>query len=206
MSIALARKAANFAALARKKGLARALRIAMGLATVSLLAKLHRFPASWHPPTSLRPYRVVVAREIDALRPRVVCEVGCGLGSILHRVHAPVRIGYDISPGVVRAAKWIRSRAIDFRVGTLVDVDVERMDVLVLVNWIHEIRPEDLARQLLPLLPRARYLMLDAIDADNAYPYPYRHDFAFLAGRAERVSSSRHPDEGRSFQLFRVLP
>lgn len=202
----LRRKAGHFIALGREKGWPRALRIAVDLSVVSLLARVHRFPASWHAPTSLRPYRIMIAREIDALEPQVVCEVGCGLGSILSRVHAPLRIGYDISPGVVDAARLIRSRAIGFRVGTLGDVDLERMDVLMLVNWIHEVSPDDLARQLLPLLPRTRYLMLDAIDADNTFGYRYKHDFAFLAGKAELVSSSRHPGEGRSFRLFRVRP
>ena len=153
----------------------------------------------------MRPYRKVVAEAINALHPGVVCEIGCGLGSILSRLDAPVRIGYDISPGVIRAARLIRTRSIDFRVGSLGDVDVPSMDVLVLVNWIHEVSPGELDAALAPLLPKVRFLMLDAIDPDNAFGYRYKHDFAFLAGKAKHLSTSRDPAEGRGFRLYEVI-
>ncbi len=153
----------------------------------------------------MRPYRKVVAEAINALHPGVVCEIGCGLGSILSRLDAPVRIGYDISPGVIRAARLIRTRSIDFRVGSLGDVDVPSMDVLVLVNWIHEVSPGELDAALAPLLPKVRFLMLDAIDPDNAFGYRYKHDFGFLAGKAKHLSTSRDPAEGRGFRLYEII-
>mgnify|MGYP002477693711 CR=1 FL=1 len=198
------RKLRTFVGEVKSKGFLCESRIVIDRAFVAVLANLFRFPASWHPPTSMRPYRKVVAKTVNALSPNIVCEVGCGLGSILSRLHAPVRVGYDISPGVIRAARLIRSRSIDFRLGSLENVDLLKMDVLVLVNWIHEVSPEELERQLLPLLPKTRFLMLDAIDPENTFGYRYKHDFAFLSGRAQRISTSRHPAEGRSFQLYQV--
>jgi hypothetical protein len=173
---------------------------------VLVLSKVFVFPAAWHTTTSARSYRITIAGVVNALAPSVVCEVGCGLGSILSRIVAPVRVGYDIDAGVIRAATLVRSRKIVFRVGGLETVSEPHVDVLILVNWIHELSPRDLETRLGPLLPRCRYLLLDAIDADNEYGYRYKHDFSFLADKAKKISITRHPGEGRSFQLFRVQP
>lgn len=190
----------------RSKGLFRYSRMTLERGLVYGLSKIYDFPASWHPPTSARPYRIVVADLVNSLHPDVVCEVGCGLGSILSRIHAPRRVGFDIDPAVIKAAKLLRGRRIEFHQGGLAEVSPPRMDVLILVNWIHELSPADLNRQLDPLLGRTHYLVLDAIDASNDFGYRYKHDFSFLDGKALKLSSARHPSEGRSFQLFEVLP
>lgn len=204
MYTTLLRKYRTLQTEVRSKGFLRVAKITVDRVCVYLLSKVYDFPAAWHPPLSMRPYRCTVAGIINQLAPESVCEVGCGLGSILAQLKARELNGYDIDAGVVRAARLIRSGRIHFQQGSIVDVSLPRMDVLVLVNWIHEVSPADLAQQLLPLLPRTRFLLLDAIDPDNDFGYRYKHDFIFLAGVAERLSTTRHPGEGRSFQLFRV--
>ena len=142
---------------------------------------------------------------MNDLKPDVVCEVGCGLCSILSRINSPNRYGYDIDSGVIRAARLLRSGALKLQVGGLSAVALKHIDVLILVNWIHGVGPRDLEMELSRLLPVTRYLVLDAIDADNSYGYRYKHDFSFLENRARRLSVTRHPGEGRSFQLFEVI-
>jgi len=198
-----ARKLRTFRAQVAEMGMARASRIAVDSALIGALAKIYCFPPAWHNPTSARPYRLVVARAVNALQPVVVCEVGCGLGSILSRIHARQRIGYDIDPGVVRAACLVRSRSIQFREGSLADVTVPRMDVLILVNWIHDIAPDELARGVLPLLARTRYLIVDAID-QGTEGYKYHHEFAFLKGYANVREELRIPGESRTFVVYEV--
>lgn len=199
------RKIRTFSGQVKRKGFFGAARILVDRFFVAALAKFFGFPASWHPPTSMRPYRKVVAEAVNGLSPKIVCEVGCGLGSILSRLSAMRRIGYDISPGVIRAARLIRTHSIEFHVGTLQDVDVAEMDVLILVNWIHEVSPADLELSLDPLLKRTRFLMLDAIDKGNSFGYRYEHDFAFLDGKAIHLTTSRDPAEGRGFRLYEVI-
>lgn len=202
----LGRKSRTLARQVAANGVAHVARTTLDRAFVFALSRIYGFPASWHPPTSARPYRIVVADLVNSLEPGVVCEVGCGLGSILCRINAPRRVGFDIDPAVVKAAKLLRGRRIEFHQGGLDQVSLPRMDVLMLVNWIHEVSPTDLERQLAPLLGRTRYLVLDAIDASNDFGYRHKHDFAFLDGKARKLSAARHPSEGRSFQLFEVLP
>lgn len=189
----------------RNKGFLNVIRIRTDMAFIALLARIYKFPASWHPPTSARPYRLAVAELVNSMEPKIVCEVGCGLGEILCRVNAKERYGYDIDEGVVHAAKLLRGKGIHFEQGGLAAVSMGQIDVLILVNWIHEVSPAELAGQLLPLLPRTRYLVLDAIDQDNTFGYRYKHDFAFLESKARRLSVVRAANEGRSFQLFEVI-
>jgi hypothetical protein len=201
---AIRRKLGTLRADIHANGYASAFRKLEDRSLVWCLSRLFGFPSAWHPPTSARPYRTLVANQINLLKPRVVCEVGCGLGSILGRVRAERRVGIDISPGVIRAARLIRSREIEFRVGSLKDVDLPAIDVLVLVNWIHEVSPEELEMRVVPLLPSVRYLLLDAIDPENPFGYRYKHDFAFLRDRAELASVAKQAEEGRSFRLFEI--
>lgn len=199
------RKLATLKREVKSKGVFRMAKIYADRLAVFTLSQIFKFPASWHPPTSMRQYRITVAGIVNDLKPDVVCEVGCGLCSILSRINSPNRYGYDIDPGVIRAARLLRSSALSLQVGGLSAVALKQIDVLILVNWIHEVSPRDLEMELSRLLPITRYLVLDAIDPDNSYGYRYKHDFSFLENRARRLSVTRQPGEGRSFQLFEVI-
>jgi hypothetical protein len=197
------RKLSTLGRVVQERGIGWLLRAEAEKAAIWVLAKRYSFRASWHPPTFIRPYRAAIADAVNALNPEVVCEVGCGLGSILTRLKAPTRIGYDIEPGVVKAARLIRSNTIEFREGSIRDVTVPRMDVLILVNWIHEVAPEDLQRDLMPLLGKTKYLVVDAIDPDVP-GYRYKHDFAFLKQHMVEVGRFRMPAEPRSFVTYQT--
>lgn len=186
-------------------GLTRAVRISIDTAALRVLQRLYGFNR-WHTdaPLSARPYRRTVAGVVNGLNPDCVVEVGCGLGVVLSLVRAPHRYGYDTDGAAIRAARLIRSRIIVFREGDMSSVDQPKIDVLVLVNWIHEFSPQQLADWLEPLLPRTRFLLLDAIDANNLLSYRYSHDFAFLAKKTNLISETRAEGEGRRFMLYEV--
>jgi hypothetical protein len=141
---------------------------------------------------------------VNGVKPEVVVEVGCGLGSILSLVRATTRQGYDVDDGAVRAARMLRSKSINFYCGDMSCVGPAQIDVLILVNWIHDFSPEQLGFWLCPLLPRTRYLLLDAIDTENPAGYRFVHDFAFLQGLAKPVLTKRVDGEGRNFILYEV--
>lgn len=190
---------------ARRIGLLRAMRIALDRFFLGLLARVFEFHR-WHAeaPTSARAYRHTAARLVNELRPNTVVEVGCGLGGILSQIQAEKRYGYDADEGAIRAARFLHGKQITFVHGGLLTVSQERIDVLILVNWIHEISPQLLEELVTPLLSRTRYLLLDAIDPGGPDYYRYKHDFTFLDGLACRRSVTRPPDEGRAFHLFEV--
>jgi hypothetical protein len=166
----------------------------------------------WHvsAPYSCRPYKKLVVDLANALQPSIVVEVGCGLGDIISRVDAIDRFGIDADLPVIRAARFLhRGRGFWFHGdGTSIQRVVSggrTIDCLIMVNWIHNVSSEHLADLLLPLLPRTRHLILDAIDADGPNSYRYKHDFGFLSTVARRMSASRVEGEPRSFVVFEVV-
>ena len=189
----------------RRAGLLQTLRIAKDRLFLKCLGLAFGFDA-WHAeaPTSARPYREDAARIVNELNPLTVVEVACGLGEILSFIQSPHRYGFDIDQGVIKAARLLRGRNIEFQVGSCDAVHLDKFDALILVNWIHEISPESLEACLVPLLPRIKYLLLDAIDADGSVGYRFKHDFSFLKDSAKLLSITRPRNEGRSFQLFEI--
>lgn len=167
---------------------------------------------AWHAaaPYACRPYKRQVVQLVNSLQPATVVEVGCGLGDILSRVKAVSRFGLDTDPAVIRAARFLHPRAIRWIQGDISAIAAvlpaaHPIDCLIMVNWIHNLSPEQLAACILPLLPRTGYLILDAIDSDGPASYRFKHDFAFLAAFTQRISVTRVPAEPRSFMAFRVV-
>lgn len=193
-------------ATVRRVGVLRTLRCSVSRIWLGLLAMYFRFDP-WYAcaPYSCRTYKQTVVDLVNSLSPHTVVEIGCGLGELLCRIHAPRRYGYDIDQGVIRAARFLHCSKISFIHGDAAKVEQDGIDVLILVNWIHSQSPAELAVLLNPLLLKASYLVLDAIDPDGPASYRYKHDFAFLESKAERLSVTRPLDEPRSFHLFRVI-
>ena len=173
---------------------------------LEILRRYFRFDA-WHAkaPYSCRRYKRIVVDLVNGLAPSTVVEVGVGLGDLLAHLEAPHRYGYDIDAGVVRAARFLHRKRIAIVHGDAADVVQDPIDVLIMVNWIHNLSPAELEGILRPLTPRTTYLVLDAVDPDGPEAYRYKHTFSFLAGIAEEVSVARAPDEPRSFHVFRTL-
>ena len=157
----------------RRFGIRRGTRVLFDHAALRSLRRFYGF-APWHAdaPTSARPYRIPLAAMVDDLRPRSVVEVGCGLGSVLARVHAPERVGYDTDAAVIRAARRIRHRSIDFRVGGFDDVPLVPRDALIAVNMLHDFAPEQVAQWLARLLPTTRYLLVDRVERESPHAVP----------------------------------
>lgn len=190
----------------KRIGLSHFLRCRAERLWLSLLARYFRFDP-WHAssPYCCRTYKQTVVDLVNSISPHTVVEIGCGLGELLRRIHAPLRYGYDVDQGVIRAARFLHGSKISFINGDAAKVEQDSIHVLILVNWIHTQSPAELESLLKPLLAKASYLVLDAIDPDGPSSYNYKHDFAFLEGEAERLSVTRAPDEPRSFHLFRVI-
>jgi SAM-dependent methyltransferase len=152
----------------------------------------------------------MVVAIVNSLQPKSVVEIGCGLGEILSRTCARQRFGFDSDAAVVRAARFLHPRGARWVAADVSAVPEllpheQAIDCLVMINWIHNLSPEQLARCVLPLLPRARHVLLDAIDHDAPASYRFRHDFEFLIGMTERISTTRMPGEPRSFVLYKVV-
>jgi SAM-dependent methyltransferase len=199
------------AASGRSAPLLGVLRCRLDRAWLSGLRRVFHFDA-WHAsaPYSCRPYKAEVVALANSLKPASVVEVGCGLGDILSRVSARARYGFDADARVIRAARFLHPRGVHWIHGEAAGVARALLlegsiDCMIMVNWIHNLSAEELAGVVLPLLPRIRYLIVDAIDADGPASYRHKHDFRFLAGLTRHLSSTHPAHELRSLLLFEVL-
>ncbi len=186
--------------------LARGVRVRLDVIVLQVFRLLFGFEP-WHArsPDSSRPYRKQLAALVNDLAPICVVEVGCGLGGILSRVKAERRHGYDREPAVIRAARFLHGRSVQFTVGGFGQVSDKDIDVLMAVNWMHEFPPEQIERWILPLLPTVRYFLVDAINPGSAGGYRYFHDFHFLDQKARPVSVSALAEPNRRFILWEVI-
>jgi len=186
----------------REIGFLRTSRITADKIALKLLQKVYGFyTVHVITPLSARPYRHVVAKLANDLKPRCVVEVGCGLGIILSLIKAPDRFGYDVDEGAIKAARLLR-RGVSFSHGDITTVSQQPIDVLILVNWMHEYSPEQLDIWFSPMLSRTSYLLMDAIDPDAPEYYRYRHDFKFLGTRVRHVATRPIPNEKRKIILY----
>lgn len=189
----------------RRLGLLPSARIGVEKVFLRVLRHIFKFHP-WHAEAtkSARVYRKTAARIVDSLNPGTVVEIGCGLGYILAQIAAPRRYGFDVDKGAVRAARFLHGQSISFAHGSFSSIELPTMDVLILINWIHEVSPQALEESLKPLLPRTRFLLVDAIDPEGDRSYRFKHDFAFLDSCTRKLSVTRPPGEGRSFHLYEV--
>lgn len=168
---------------------------------------------SWHTeaPFHWRPYKARVVEAVDSLRPRTVVEIGCGLGDIIARVDSDVRIGVDQEHAVIAAAREI-SPATQFVASDLASsaeilpsVTPQGIDVLVMVNWPHDVPLRDLAAGLgsLRRVAGVRYLVIDSINPE-VYHYRYRHTVAELGQLGTVVKFEQNIDEFRSLVTLEV--
>lgn len=133
---------------------------------------------AWH----CRPYKHVGVNLANRVNAGIVVEVGCGLGDIVSRVRAERRVGYDTDEAVIRAARSIRGSKVQFNVGSIADIQEEKIDLLILVNWIHEVPPEELENMMGLVAGRSQFILLDRI-FPGAEGYLFHHDFHFLNAR-----------------------
>lgn len=113
-------------------------------------------------------------------------EIGCGLGDIIRNINFKKRLGLDYENEVLRAARLLSflsfQRNISYKKFTFpIDPIESKFDVIVLVNWIHNIEPEILKSKLTDYfqnnLVTNGMIIIDTVQNDG---YRYNHKVDFL--------------------------
>ncbi len=142
----------------------------------------------WHvSPLKERPYATDIIAHCNQLSDKVqYAEIGCGLGDILRNVFFLNRIGYDMDVRVLKGAKFLPVKGeinrIMFRRFLFPDdVIEEKVNVLVMVNWIHHIEPDTLRSKIAHylaenVLPGGRII----VDTVQDPAYRFNHNIEFL--------------------------
>jgi hypothetical protein len=139
---------------------------------------------------------------INGLNPKMVVEVGCGLGGILSRVRAHYRWGLDIDSAAIAAARFIHGRSARFLIGSFEQLPDGEIDVLLAVNWLHDFPPEQVERWIAPLLPRVGSIIVDSV-VTGTPGYRYHHRFGFLDKMGEVAWFDAAGEPHRKFLLWK---
>jgi SAM-dependent methyltransferase len=85
---------------------------------------------------------VLKSMQRASLRPRSICDVGCGAGDVLARLHRTLRteraVGYDISQRAVELASRHAADGLRFVAGR-VEPDVQPFDVMLLLDVVEHV-------------------------------------------------------------------
>lgn len=140
-----------------------------------LLQFLYRFDR-WHIYGSSKPeYVKIVANLVNNLGDNLsVVEVGCGLGNIISIIKSPCKVGFDLDNNVIRAAKLTQSFRFKkfkvlFKQGSFSEALKLSPDVLIAVNFIHNIPIENLLVELTPFTDQDTLVVIDAIESYKFY-------------------------------------
>ena len=139
----------------------------------------------WHTsPIENRKYAIDIISNLNDRPSRgSLIEIGCGLGDILAHAEFEKKYFYDLSPNVIRAAKFLQNfskkksenyfKTFNFFTDIL-DEDL-KFDVVVLVNWIHGFESEDIRYSLNSLVKNnlndKGLIVFDIIENNTSYKF-----------------------------------
>lgn len=143
----------------------------------------------WHiSPINEREYAIDVVKYVNSLNNKgnfilnngCIVEIGCGLGEIIGNIRGENKLGYDKKQANIAAAKVLHPNT-SFFVGGFETVRNKEINVLLMVNFIHEIKPCRLKRMLDDIFKRNRvkYVIIDVV---TGVDYKYKHDGNYLLG------------------------
>ncbi len=116
-----------------------------------------------------------------------ILEIGCGLGDIISNVNYLKRVGRDRDPRVLSAAAFLarikRKGEIVFSTFDFPNHTLNgKYNIIVMVNWIHDIPPEILKEKLndyiMNNLTDDGELLIDTVKLKG---YKYKHEIGFLS-------------------------
>lgn len=170
------------------------------------LARVYCFDR-WHAHSTWynRSYKMVAVAMANSIKPESVIEIGCGLGEIISRIDSTTKIGFDTCDKVLMAASDYHDQTIRWQSGSFFEAQTFEKDLLIAINWIHNLSPEELEKNILSNKSTTKYFLLESI-TKNTDGFRYYHDFSFMEKFSERIDRQECGyGEPRELILFRVL-
>jgi hypothetical protein len=203
----------HFRELARRgfieMGVVNAIRCVAGKRRLRRLRERFGFDP-WHASTPYwcRRYKRDAVALANQLSPQVAVEVGCGLADVISRIRAPIRYGMDIDRNVLAAAREI-TPDVRFLPGSLDGIESlpePHVDLLVALNWLHNIDGATIVSWLAPCLKSRRIgrMLLDETLIRSATGVT--HDFGSLLAEWMTVEAVLDNDSAHRLILLRMKP
>jgi SAM-dependent methyltransferase len=173
----------------------------------NFLKQIFRFD-KWHSstPFELRIYKKILVNYINKnIKPQTCVELGCGLGEIISKIKAKCRYGIDISPNVIKAARFLNKK-VEFLTGNFDTVLTlpQEIDILIMVNFLHGYKPDEIKQYINKLIKKKqiKYLLMDQLTIITASQY--QHDFKRILKGIYEVEDE-FSDAGENVRNFVLL-
>lgn len=133
-----------------------------------------------------RQYQETSLKILDFLDPKIVIEFGCGLGEISRNINnLEHSILIDVDPQIIKILKLFKRKneiivQFDFCdssgvVSYLKSIGIEKIDVLVALNFLHQLDKKDIvdALALYHDLLEFKYVLIDlAVEGESGFRHP----------------------------------
>ncbi len=137
---------------------------------------------NWHViPYELRPYAWYLVHYINNhMNIKSVAEIGCGLGDIIRNISANYKTGVDLSQEVLNCASFLdhkKSGKCKFKKGVfgkVINGIPEELDLLITVNFIHNIPEDTLKISYADILKKVKVQNI-IVDGKSGKNYKYHH-------------------------------
>jgi hypothetical protein len=163
----------------------------------------------WRNNFSCRKYKKIVVRELNQLSiEQVAIDLGGGLGEIIGRLKTKENILIDLDERVLKASEKIPGLKITRRIKgswkEALELTPNRIDLLITINWIHSIKPEELTNRLENILKRkeVKFLLVDSLI--TPWENSFKHDFKFLEKLGYKIAK-RFSDGGENLREFFIF-
>ena len=154
----------------------------------------------WHDtPINDKPYAMYTLKQIneftsrDANKKYTIVEIGCGLGDIIGNISCMGhRIGFDQTIETIKCAKLLHPLT-RFEVGSFDNVAIGKIDVLIMVGFLHCIDDDDLVVSLNRLLSQNDVGMIcfdTQLRESQDYPHIHKGNELF-SGKYELIKRSK---------------
>ena len=161
----------------------------------------------WHSraPFICRPYKRKLVNEINSLDINITAvEIGGGMGDIISKIITKNKILIDLDKNLKKPVLLLHP-SVKFIHGSFEKVEKikeKEIDVLILVNWIHNLKKEIILDSIYKInkVKTIKYIVLDEINY-NKHGYQYKHKFDNIKG----FETYKIFDDLENIRKFRVL-
>ena len=150
------------------------------------LQKIYGFN-SWHlGPLSEKRYAVDIIDKVEEITSEdksPIVEIGCGRGDIIGNIRHPRKIGIDLSPEVIKAARLFHHDT-EFIAGGFDKTDFGDISCLIMVNFIHAICPNEMHSYMKNVFTRnnVKFVCFDVLTNIEYTEYKYMHSGSEMLG------------------------
>jgi len=147
----------------------------------------------------------ILVNEINKLNLNNAVEIGGGGGDIVSRLNTSKKFLIDVDNNLKNVVNFLYKDVIFINGSfeSIKQIDNENIDILILVNWIHELKQDYIITQIKNILKfkNIKYILVDEINL-NIEGYKYKHNFENAIEGFKTLKLIEDPENIRKFRIL----